>query len=900
MSETIALFDGNSLVHRGYHAIKPLTTSRGEMTNAVFGFTAMLIKAFADLHPNMGAVAFDKSAPTFRHEAYVDYKANRQRMADDLRPQFERVRQIVAAFGMPIYELAGYEADDLLGTLARQAVEQGVDVVVVTGDTDALQLVAPHVRVLVPSRGMTDAVLYDEQAVRDRYGLEPIQIIDYKALKGDPSDNIKGIPGVGEKTAQRLLGRYGTIERLIELPDDLDPKLRPAVEANVEALKVGKQLTTIRQDAPIQLDLKAARLDRQDRARLIALMRELEFRSLIERLPAQRGAAPAKAKQTSMFDEEGTGAQGRPPLGDYRTAASDPELDALLAQLRAAETFALNTQTTQPGSTTAPLIGLAFSTKPETGWYVPYSEERLARLRPLLEDPKPKVGHNLKVDAEVLNRYGVQLRGIDFDAMIAAFVIDTSQRVFALKDLAWSRLGVEIQDPVDLVGKGKSQISLADVEEDATACYACAHADVVLRLKPILEQELAREQVSHVFREIEMPCVPVIARMEEAGIAIDVGYFGEMSRELAGKLAAVEQEIYGCCGHQFNIGSPLQLGQVLFEELKLPRGRKTRTGWSTDAETLEELRGVHPIVDLLFEYRQLAKLKSTYVDALPTMVAPDGRVHTSFNQIGAHTGRLSSSEPNLQNIPIRTELGRAVRRGFIAGGPGLVLLGADYSQVELRILAHITRDEALLAAFKAKLDIHRATAATIFNLPPEAVTGDQRRLAKVVNFGIAYGLGAYGLSVQAGISQNEATQFIRSYLDRYTGIARYIEEIKRTAEEKGYVETIMGRRIRIPDIVSVNRAVRSAAERRAINAPIQGSNADFMKVAMSRVDAALTERGLRTRLILQVHDELVFEAPREEVEQVQGIVGGIMTGVYPLDPPLEVEFKVGENWCDVE
>ena len=929
----IALFDGNALVHRAYHAVAPLTTSRGELTNAVFGFTAMLIKTFGDLHPEYGAVAFDRSAPTFRHKEYSDYKANRVRMADDLRPQFNRVREIVRAFGIPIFEIDGYEADDVLGTLACQAVEQGVDVVVVTGDTDALQLVGPRVRVFIPSRGMSEAVLYDEDAVRARYGLEPRQIIDYKALKGDPSDNIKGVPGVGEKTAQKLLQQHGSVEGLIAATAELDAKLRPKIEENLDNLTLGKRLVTIQCDVPVALELEKSRLDNYDRTQAIVLLRELEFRSLIDRLPAQRSApvvagpvamttTAIPAQQLGMF-EAGTDFKARSspvvnpaadlvvePLGAYRCARSEEELEELARELESSAGFAFDTETENLGALREQMIGLSVSSKAGTGWYVPIAhreedqlslERVVARLGPVFADPScPKFGHHAKYDVEVLEQHGIRVEGVSFDTMVAAFVLDSSQRSFTLKDLAWNHLGVEMTPIATLIGKGKQHLHMSDVPSSAVANYAAADADLTLRLKERLEPALAQAGLWELFVDVEMPCVPVLARMEQRGVTVDVAYLQTMSNELAQSLAQVQEEIYEAVGHRFNVNSPIQLGSVLFEELKLPRGKRTRTGWSTDAETLEELRGAHPIVDKLFEYRQVSKLKSTYVDALPTMVNPrTHRVHTSYNQIGANTGRLSSSEPNLQNIPIRSELGRKVRRAFVAG-EGYVLLAADYSQVELRILAHITRDEALLEAFSSGQDVHRSTASRIFGVGLDQVSADQRRLAKVVNYGIAYGLGAHGLSAQAGIPQGQAAEFIRSYLERYTGIARYIEETKQSARKKGYVETLLGRRIQIPEIVSVNRSISAAAERRAINAPIQGSNADFMKLAMHRVDRVMRDRGFESQLILQVHDELIFEARPSEVAPLGRLAREVMGSAYDLNPPLEVEIKVGHNWCDVE
>ena len=922
MAGLILFFDGHALVHRAYHAVKPLTTSKGELTNAVFGFATMLIKSLNDFKPQYGAVAFDRHAPTFRHSEYAEYKANRVRMADDLRPQFDRVRELVDALGIPIFELDGFEADDVLGTLARQAVEKDVDVVIVTGDTDALQLVRPRVRVLTPSRGMSDTTLYDEKTVLERYGLEPRQIVDYKALKGDPSDNIKGVPGVGEKTAQRLLAKYGTIEQLLELPDDLDPKLREAIGANSDSLRLGKRLTRILDDVPIELRLDRSRIGDYDRSRAIGLLRDLEFRSLIDRLPT--ASSPPRrngpvVEQIAMFDDKpaeekaAAPAVAAPPLGAYRCATTEAELDELAAELAAAEVIAFDTETDQLGPLVAPISGLSFSTRGGTGWYVPLGHrgegvaqlpvELVAdRLRPILADPKRRfVGHHAKYDLQVLHRYELEVANVAFDTMIAAFVLDTSLRTLGLKELAWSQLGLEMTPITDLIGKGKQQIAFGDVPLDSAANYAAADADVTLRLYEKFAPQLDQSGLRGLYDEVEMPCVPVLTLMEEVGVAVDVDYLRGMSGEMAERVAGVEAEIWQLAGHQFNVNSPVQLGRVLFDELKLPRGRRTRTGWSTDADVLEELRGVHPIVDKLFEFRQIAKLKSTYVDALPTMVNPrTGRVHTSFNQVGASTGRLSSSEPNLQNIPIRTDLGRDVRRAFVAGEPGTVLLAADYSQVELRILAHITRDEVLLQAFSEGQDVHRVTASRIFGVAPAQVSPDQRRIAKVVNYGIAYGLGDYGLSVQAGIGRQEAGQFIRSYLERHAGIARYIQDVKLSAEKKGYVETLLGRRIQIPEIASPNRGIRAAAERRAINAPIQGTNADFMKLAMSRVDQAVRERGLKSRLILQVHDELVFEAQESEIGVLGELAREKMAGAYDLDPKLEVEIKVGKNWSDVE
>ncbi|TAK22908.1 MAG: DNA polymerase I [Chloroflexota bacterium] len=916
MTDLLLLVDAHALVHRAYHAVKPLTTSRGEQINAVFGFASVLLKTLNDQKPRYVAVAFDRPGPTFRHEAYADYKANRARMADDLRPQFARVRELVDALGIPIVDVDGYEADDVLGTLTRQAREKGIDVLIVTGDTDAIQLVAPGVRVLTPSRGIADEVIYDQARAHERYGFEPIRIADYKALKGDPSDNVRGVPGIGEKTAQKLLIRYGSVEQLLMLPADLDAKTRAAIESNAEGLRLGLALTRIRQDAPVALDLAKGQFGHYDMERARSLLRELEFRTLIGRLPAADSAPATPSPQMGLFDtadipQPTASARATPSIGVYRVATSEADLAELCADARVAGTVAIEVATDDGRSLFGTLIGIGISARAEFGWYVPLAgpgidlaaaERAIAALRAPLEDSGvKKVGYDLKRSLHALATRAVTLRGIDTDVMIAAFVEDTSRRTLDLGELTWSLLELELPELIPAIGPGKGQVLGSTVDVTSIAEIVAARADVAGRLAVVLTQSLTARSLNEFFGTVEMPCVAAVAAMEAAGIAIDSSYLAILSAELTRRLESAQTRIWQYAGREFNVNSPLQLGQVLFDELKLPRGKRTRTGWSTDADTLEDLREAHPIIEALFEFRQVSKLKSTYVDALPALVSSTtGRIHTTYNQVGASTGRMSSSDPNLQNIPIRTDLGREVRRAFIAGSPGSILVAADYSQVELRILAHISRDSVLCEAFARGEDIHRLTAARILGVNMADVTADQRRLAKVVNYGIAYGLGDHGLATQAGIGRQEAGAFIRSYLDRHAGIAAYIEDIKRACASQGYVTTLMGRRVTIPEIGSVNRQVRSGAERRAINAPIQGSSADFMKVAIARVHRELTEHSLSTRVLLQVHDELVFEAPNDEIDAVSEIALRVMASVYPLDPPLEVEIKVGANWCDAE
>jgi DNA polymerase-1 len=901
-----------------------MTTSQGELTNAVFAFARMLFRALNTLKPDYAVVAFDRAAPTFRHVEFEAYKAHRGPAPEGLFEQFGRVHELIDALSLQTCEVDGYEADDVLATLARQAVEAGLDVVIVTGDTDALQLVDDHVRVLMPRKGMSDTILYDSTAVLERYGLAPSQLIDFKALKGDPSDNIPGVAGIGEKTATRLLAKYGTIDNLLDHLPEIEPRWAQSLRQSAEQLVQTRRLITIVTDAPIRLDLESARVGAYDPDRLATFLRAVEFRIPANELPARR-ATLDRGAQLELFGDHGVAldAVTRPltnvpatapevSSGDYRVITLD-ELPRLVERLKVAERFSLDVETTDTDPMRASLVGISISAQPGQAVYIPVGHRdddqpnvpldvALEALRPVLTDSNvQKLGHNLKYDVVVLARAGVPVKGVAFDTMIARYLLQSGERALGLKDVAYFELGIQMVPITDLIGKGKDQISMADVPVERAATYACADADVAFRLAQRFEGQLREAGLWDLFSRVEMPLLSVLARMEQAGVAIDVPYLKAMSADLAEKIADLESSIYQEVGHTFNLNSTQQLSRVLFEELGLPTGGKTQNGFRTDADTLDALRPHHPVIGMILDYRQLVKLKSTYVDALPLMInARTGRVHTSFNQTGAITGRLSSSEPNLQNIPIRTDLGRQVRRAFIAGSPDAVLLTADYSQVELRILAHITRDANLIDAFRQEKDIHAATASQILGVPLAQVTPDQRRIAKTVNFGVLYGMSDYGLATQLGMSRSDARAFIENYFAQYPTVARYLESTKQQALEQGYVTTLLGRRRYIPEINTPNRQIRAQAERTAINMPIQGTAADIIKVAMIRIDRALQERGLAAKMILQVHDELVFEVHERDVDDVRALVVDLMENAFPMTVPLQVEARIGKNWRDLQ
>ena len=935
MPPVLYLIDGHALAYRTFFALAGagtrLTTASGEPTAGVFGFTSVLLRLLEVDQPEYLAVAFD-GGHSFRDEIFPDYKATRAKMPDDLRVQMVRIRDMVDAFGIPRLELDGYEADDILGTIAHQAVAKGLGVKIVTGDRDLLQLVDERIVVNLAGNKLSEARDYTAKDVVEYMGIRPDQVVDYKALVGDTSDNYPGVSGIGDKTAIQLYQTYATLDEVYAHLDVLPARVKSRLEAGRESAYLCRNLATIRTDLQVTLDLETARTGKYDLERAEALFKELEFKQMLARLQKLAGveALPLRSDapvqtvavrpggQLALFGEPVTRI-GTPAAYQLETRVVDTReaLAELVERLARAEWIAFDTESTSTDPLQADLVGISLAVEEGLGYYIPVGhrtgEPQLAvetvveALKPVLEDAsKPKLGQNLKYDLLMLRRIGISVANLAFDTMLAEWLIDPSSHNLGLKEMADHYLSASMTHIEELIGKGKAQISMAEVPVSQAAPYAAADAEVALRLRPILERKMADSgEAARVFREVEMPLVPVLAEMEWNGISLDVPLFHTMSAELSQRLAEIEKMIYASVGYTFNINSTQQLSKVLFESLRLnppDRKKKTASGhYSTSAEVLEELRGLHPVVDMVLENRELAKLKSTYADTLPLQVNPrTGRVHTSFNQTGSVTGRLASSEPNLQNIPTRTELGRKVRNGFVAA-PGWVLLSIDYSQIELRIVAHLAQDEAMLAAFRAGQDIHATTAGAVYGVGLEQVTKAMRRHAKAINFGLIYGMSAFGLSRTTDLTLGESENFVKAYFQRFPGVKSYLDEMRRVAGRQGYVETLLGRRRYFPNLIHpVNQTLRAREEREAINAPIQGSAADIIKLAMLRLPAALKLAGSRARLLLQVHDELVLEVPQEDLPDTVRLVRGVMESAYPLSIPLETEARSGQNWGMLE
>jgi DNA polymerase-1 len=914
------LIDGPSLVYRGYFALPPLTMSDGTLVNAVFGFLQIVLRGMQDVKPDFAIVSFDVGKPQFRFDAFPDYKAGRPSMPDDLRGQFPIVREIAAMMGMPTRELSGYEADDVIGTLSKKATAQGVDTMIVSGDLDGLQLVDDHVRLLTTRMGVASTVIYDEARVMERYGLRPDQMLDYKALKGDTSDNIPGVPGVGEKTASSLLQQFGSLDGVYERLDEVKGKMRDRLAEHRDSAFMSREIGRIVCDLPVELGLEEARTGRYDRRAVAQRLRELEFRSLIDRLPASSIAptgfeSPEQATRGGLqlsldllggraiaeASADGGGRERPDPLADPggsiehidpRIARSASDLDQLGTWLAAnGDAIGLGWWVGVGRPLERRLFGIALAATDGSAWWVPCDPDSVALERlpaELLRADRVRVGHDLKQLVTTLwADRELELAGSFIDTLVAGYMVNQALRSQTIEDLAAQHFGAELPPkPVN---------PETGAEEQPMARRAAAEALTALLAQPILRGQLVDGGLAQLFDEVEMALLPVLARMEKAGVRIDLEALSAMSEEFGATLADLETRIYASVGHEFNIGSPRQLETVLFDELELPSTKRTRTSRSTDASVLDELRDKHEVVGLILEHRQVSKLKSTYVDALPTLVDDLARLHTTYQQAVAATGRLSSTDPNLQNIPIRTALGRRIRRAFVAPA-GKLLLGADYSQQELRILAHVSQDTGLKADFAAHADIHLAAAARVLGLAPDAVGPKERSVAKMINYGIAYGLSDYGLAQRLNIPREEAHVFIEDYYAAYPGIRRYTTEMKILARDQGFVTTLLGRRRYLPELAARNQALRSSGERMAINMPIQGTAADGMKIAMVRIDEALRERGLRSQMLLQVHDELIFETDEDELAQLAGMVRDIMRSALPLDVPLEVDLKVGSNW----
>jgi DNA polymerase I len=919
----LMLIDGHSLVYRGFYALqetRPFTNDKGELTTGVYAFTSMLLKALEDLNPQFGAAAFDMSRPVHRLADFAAYKGTRTAAPPGMRDQVTWSRRVLEAMQIPLFEAEGYEADDVLGALSIKAVAQGLDVVILSGDNDLLQLVNPHVKVLSPRKGISDIVLYDEAKVIDKYGgLRPDQIPEFKALRGDATDNIPAVAGIGDKGAQKILLEFGSVQALYDNLDSekLPAKQRALLEPLREQVLMARKLATIVTDLPVELDLAQARLRDLRRPEVIGIFQELSFKSLIDRIPKLTPPPlPRNGRaQAGLFDALGQ-AQPTDPAEQFgRIVTQVQELDEVIQQIRDHGSFSFNVQATGVLPMRADIVGIGLAAG-EMSAYVPFGhvvgeqldrEVALERLRPLFADANvPKRAHNAKFHIVVLTRYGVPIAGLTFDTMVAAYLLESGQRALALRDLAWAKVQVELPSVPSLLGIGKKAITMAELPIADTGSYANHEALLVERLVPILEHELEEAAQMPLFREVEMPLVPVLAEMELVGIAVDLHYLAELGRELQVRIGELEAEIYGHVGHEFNINSTQRLSDVLFGELNLEidkrkRRSKTKTGhMSTGSDVLEELRGTHPIIDLILEHRQLQKLKGTYVDALQTLVDPHtGRVHTSFNQTVAATGRLSSSDPNLQNIPIRTDIGKRVRRAFVAR-PGSVLLSADYSQIELRVLAHMADDPTLMEAFARGEDPHAVTAAEVLGIPFESVTAEHRRVAKMVNYGVLYGMSDYGLADRTGLPSADASGFIRRYFERFGTVKAFQDNVIRMAEDIGYAETLLGRRRYFPEIRSHLFAVRSAAIRATINAPIQGSASDIVKIAMIRVAEFLGREAPEVRMLLQVHDELLLEGPEADLLRIVERLCEIMVGAIEMKARLHVDLKIGPNWEDMK
>lgn len=887
--KNLFLIDGFALIYRAYFAFikNPLKTRKGESTGAIYGFTNFLMNMIEAHAPHHWAVVLDTEKPTFRHELFVEYKATREKMPDELQEQIPRIRDILEALRIPVIEREGYEADDIISALARKAADEGFRVVIVSGDKDFCQLVDDDIVLLNPGRGATAAEWVDEKGVVEKLGVPPDRVVDLLALMGDNSDNVPGVPGIGRKTAEKLVSEFGGLSEIYDSIDSIpSKKMREKLETHRDDAYLSWDLVVLGTDVPIDVEMKDLRRVDPDDARVEELFRDLEFFSLLR----------DRATRVEVKGES-----------DYGVISSREKLESFLKRAGNTGRLALDTETTGLDPMEADLVGISLSVEEGKAVYVPLShaeetpldrEEILRVLRPVLESAGiEKFGQNLKYDFVVLNRAGIRLDGLAFDTMVASYLLEPNRKSHGLDFLAMEFLGHRMQTFGEVVGDRRR--SFADVPILDAARYSCEDVDFTMRLANLFGGMLEEKELLSLFRDIEVPLITVLADMEMAGVAIDTVFFSALSDKMEEDLRHLEENIFAIAGEEFNINSHPQLSRILFEKLKLPTQRKTKTGYSTDSEVLEKLAEQHEIPRLLLDYRELSKLKSTYVDTLPRQINPrTNRIHTSYNQVVTSTGRLSSSGPNLQNIPIRTPIGRDIRKGFIPGDRECVILSCDYSQIELRIMAHLSNDEEMVKAFRAGEDIHRSTAALVFGLPYEKVPEMLRSRAKEVNFGIIYGMGAFGLSRRLNIPLAEAEAFIGGYFDRFRGVRDFIGRIIAEAKEKGYVTTIMGRRRYLPEIDDKRRSVREFAQRTAVNSPIQGSAADIIKIAMIDIHREMRRRGLKSRMIMQVHDELVFEAFEDELQEMRELVSEKMERAIVLKVPVIVDIQEGANWYE--
>jgi len=877
------LVDGQGLLYRTFYALPQLTTSYGQIINSVYGFTMILMRLLEEEKPDYIMIVFDTPAPTFRHQEFKEYKAHRKKMPIELVNQIPLVKEIINNYNIFICSKEGYEADDIIGTIAKEAEKRNCSTIIVTGDKDAFQLISPHTKIMTTIKGVTEVKIYDEESIKKKYGVDPEKIVDILALKGDSSDNIPGVPGIGEKTAVGLIKKYGNLENILNNIDEIHKKsLREQIKEYEKQIRMSKMLATIVREVPIIYDFDSFKVKSPNYEELWKIFKKLEFKNLLKKIAPQINQEKTKLK--------------------YNLIDTKEKLEELNNKIKENKYFSFYLITSSDNPLYSKILGIALSLKDNETFYIPLSplnlmespkclssDVVLARLRPFYEDESiKKIGYNLKYNFMVLNRYQIELKGDNFDIMIAAYLLNPSKEEYNLKNLFWEYL--EYFKNEDKPNKENATKSIEDT---------CENAQNILKLKGVLEKKLEEKELISLFKEIEMPLLKVLGEMEINGIKINVDLLKKMSRQVDSRLKELEGTIYNLAGTKFNINSPKQLSNILFEKLKLPVIKKTKTGYSTNAYVLNTLAPHHKVVSFILEYRELCKLENTYIEKLPLLINDQTkRIHTSFNQTITSTGRLSSSEPNLQNIPIRTEIGRKIRRAFISEDK-FILLSADYSQIELRILAHLSGDKSLITAFRNNEDIHTHTAADIFDLDRDLINGQMRRMAKIVNFGIIYGMSSYGLARNLGVGREEAEKYIQNYFQRYQGVKRYIEKEKEEARRKGYVVTLLNRRRYLEGINSLDKNIREFNERIAINTPIQGSAADLIKLAMIKISESFKKKKFKSKLLLQIHDELVFEIYKRELEEAKSIIKDIMEYSLELSVPLKVNLKTGDNWAEL-
>lgn len=888
MDKPLILIDGSSYIFRAFHALPPLSSPRGIPTNAIYGFTTMLLKLLKEFSKSRCAVVLDAPGPSFRDKIYPEYKANRPETPDELITQFPWIKKIVSALGIPTVEKEGYEADDIIGTLARKNESQGRITIIVTGDKDMMQVVSEKTTILDTMKNKATG----KAEVREKFGVEPDKVVDVLALMGDSVDNIPGVPGIGEKTAIKLIQEFGSLDALLmKIQDVKVEKLKTSLLAHSKEAELSRRLASLELNVPLDITPEKLMIGPMNSKELDAVFRELGFLTLLKELPQETPSL----KETRV----------------YSLILTEEELGKLISTLKSIQEFSLDMETTSPEPMRAELVGISLCWREGEAFYIPVchsylgapqqikKETVIAALKPILEDPSiKKIGQNIKYDLIVLSREGVSLKGISADTMLASYLLNPIRKRHNLSDISLEYLGHKMKEFTELVPAGKSSSGFEGVPLKEAMNYSCDDAHVAFVLAKLLIPRLSEEDLDEIFRKIEMPLLEVLAHMEMVGVKVDPNILKELSQEFSARLRKIADEIYAIAGGQFNIESPRQLREVLFTKLKLPHGKKTKTGYSTDVDVLKALALEHELPRKVLDYRTFAKLKNTYLDALPNLIHPKtGRIHTSYNQTVTATGRLSSSDPNLQNIPIRGEDGKKIRMAFVPE-QGFKYICADYSQIELRILAHVSGDNRLIEAFRKGEDIHKTTAIEVLGANPELILHDQRRRAKIINFGIVYGMSPYGLSQELDIPVEEAKKYIEGYFLKYPGVRAYMDATIKEARDKGYVRTLMGRKRPLPDIASPNTQVREYAERTAINTPIQGTAADLMKLVMIALHKRLLKESPPTKMILQVHDELIFEAPENEVDRVEAIVREEMEGALSLNVPLRVDIKPGDNWAE--